>query len=107
MDEFECPCCGSFNTRPQVVAALQKLRDELGQPIRVTSATRCIAHNKKVGGKDMSDHLTGKAVDIAIEDAIHRRQVLEKALDFFPCIGVKKDCMHLSIGLPARVFTYD
>ena len=107
MDEFECPCCGSFNTRPQLVAKLQVLREEFNQPLIITSGTRCIAHNKKVGGSDMSDHLTGRAVDVAVKDAVMRRQLLELALPVFPCIGVKKDCLHLSIGQPARVFTSD
>jgi uncharacterized protein YcbK (DUF882 family) len=47
-----------------VAEQLQILRDVLNIPIKINSAYRSPAHNKKVGGVKNSQHLTGKAVDI-------------------------------------------
>lgn len=45
---------------------LQVLRDAIKLPIRVNSGYRSPAHNKKVGGARNSQHLLGKAADIAV-----------------------------------------
>lgn len=43
---------------------LQVLRGYLGEPISINSGYRSPAHNKKVGGKPQSQHLTASAADI-------------------------------------------
>lgn len=61
--EFECKCgCGTKNVSGRAVEALQKLRDMLGTPLVVTSAARCEAHNKAVGGAPKSSHLSGSGI---------------------------------------------
>jgi len=45
---------------------LLPLRKELGVPIIIRSGFRCNKLNKKVGGANTSDHLSGKAADIYI-----------------------------------------
>jgi uncharacterized protein YcbK (DUF882 family) len=47
-----------------VAEQLQILRDFLNVPIKINSAYRSPAHNKKAGGVKNSQHLTGEAVDI-------------------------------------------
>ena len=47
-----------------IAEQLQVLRDVLNIPIKINSAYRSPAHNKKIGGVKNSQHLTGKAVDI-------------------------------------------
>mgnify|MGYP003650361957 CR=1 FL=1 len=47
---------------------LQKLRDELGRPIRINSAYRSPEYNQKVGGAKNSQHLYGKAADIVVKN---------------------------------------
>lgn len=106
-DEFDCPCCGLFNVKDELLVKLQKMRSDFNKPMPISSGTRCIKHNKKVGGSEMSDHILGRAVDVACSNAIDRRELVRKALQYFPTVGIKKDCIHLSIGLPARIFTYD
>lgn len=65
--EFNCKCGCGFNATPQELAdVLQNLRDELGAPITVTSASRCESHNRKVGGSEKSQHLLGTAADIVV-----------------------------------------
>lgn len=106
-DEFECPCCQLFKTEREVIEKLQKIRDEVGQALKVSSGTRCLAHNEAVGGAMLSDHVRGLAVDIACNNGQFRRRIVEAGLKHFPTIGVKKDCVHLSVGKPSRIFTYD
>lgn len=48
----------------ELVERLQALRDILGKPININSAYRTLAHNKKVGGQELSPHLAGQAADI-------------------------------------------
>ena len=47
---------------------LQKIRDRLNQPIHINSAYRSPSHNLAVGGKSNSQHLLGKAADIATKN---------------------------------------
>lgn len=106
--EFQCDCCGAMNISPELIRLLQLMRDSFGKPLSVTSGTRCQKHNKKVGGSIASDHLVGKAADIACYDSMTRRELVHIALSVgVPTIGVKRDCIHLSIGEPERLFTYD
>lgn len=53
------------NLEALVVHVLDPLRVALGKPIRVTSGYRNKAVNAAVGGASGSDHMTGRAVDIA------------------------------------------
>ncbi len=45
---------------------LQVLRRYLRKPIRVTNAYRSLEHNRKIGSKDTSQHVKGKAADIQV-----------------------------------------
>ena len=47
---------------------LQKIRDRLGEPIRISSGYRCKELNDTIGGATSSDHLFGCAVDIQCSD---------------------------------------
>ena len=49
---------------PDSMDKLQALRTLLGKPIRITSAFRSAAHNKKVGGAKGSMHLEARAFDV-------------------------------------------
>lgn len=62
--EMQCPCCKQQEMRTNFMEALQKLREEYGRPMIVTSGYRCKKHNEKVGGAKTSQHLRGNAVDI-------------------------------------------
>lgn len=48
----------------KLVANLQILRDEIGEPVRINSAYRHKAYNRKIGGAPSSQHLLAKAADI-------------------------------------------
>lgn len=47
---------------------LQALRDEVGQPMRITSACRTEAHNAAVGGKRGSFHICDGANRAGVDD---------------------------------------
>lgn len=66
-DELRCPCCHTCIMDPVLLTRLQALRDEFDEPLLITSAYRCREHNEAVGGYPKSQHLRGRAVDIAID----------------------------------------
>lgn len=73
--EQSCHCgCGLNRAaeNPDFMAALNTARELYGRPIRVTSMTRCKAHNRAIGGASNSTHLQGRAVDIACNDPADR-----------------------------------
>jgi uncharacterized protein YcbK (DUF882 family) len=43
----------------------QKIRDVLGEPIRINSGCRCIKRNAESGGVADSYHVQGKAADLS------------------------------------------
>ena len=64
---------------------LDPLREWYGKPIRVNSGYRCPALNKAVGGVANSQHLTGQAADIDVNDRAENRRLMkhiEDNLDF-------------------------
>ncbi len=79
--EFECTCgqCGAppYPDRIRHLAwVLQKVRREVGCPLKITSGYRCEEHNIAVGGSTRSKHLecwaadlkpVGKSVDVLLE----------------------------------------
>lgn len=50
-----------------VSTKLQAIRYKFGKPVKVNSAYRTKAYNKKVGGASNSYHMQGRAFDICIE----------------------------------------
>jgi len=67
--EFRCSCgeCGEPRIDPELVERLQTLRDEIGLPIKITSAYRCPEYNARVGGVNKSQHTRGTAADIVVQ----------------------------------------
>ena len=62
--EFACSCGCHFNTvDAKLIEMVQAARERFG-PIRINSACRCEAHNRKVGGAENSQHKLGRAADI-------------------------------------------
>jgi len=105
--EFACKCgCGFDDISLKLVEKLQKVRDLCGFPLTVNSGCRCELHNKRVGGRVNSAHLTGKAVDIAVKNSWERYFILDAALRAkFSRIGIYETYVHLDIDTlkPQRV----
>lgn len=70
LKEYECKCNNCTETLVDLdhVARLQKLRDDLGSSITITSAYRCPKHNAAIGGASNSRHKVGDATDIVVKD---------------------------------------
>ena len=65
--EFECKCgCGFDTIDAETLEVLEELREHFETPIVINSASRCIEHNKAVGGSPESQHLVSRAVDIRV-----------------------------------------
>lgn len=64
-DEFECQCgkCTAQMIDTELVDKLQRIRDVLGVPLKITSGYRCILHNAAVKGSSGSKHRYGMAAD--------------------------------------------
>lgn len=63
---------------------LDKIREEYGLPLYISSGYRCPELNKKVGGKETSQHLKGQAADINLGS-------VEKNRAFFNWLVCNKD----------------
>jgi len=50
----------------ELVEVLQQIRDHFGKAVKINSAYRSVAYNKKVGGSSKSQHCQGTAADICI-----------------------------------------
>ena len=53
-----------MNLRNLVDNCLDVIREKYGKPITISSGYRCPALNKKVGGKETSQHTRGQAADL-------------------------------------------
>lgn len=82
-----------------VANTLQPLRNALNIPIQVTSGYRSPALNTAVGGAARSQHLTGEAADITINNDITLlvSALLKAGIPFDQCIVyVSRGFMHIS-----------
>ena len=67
--EFMCHCnCGCDTVDYELLRVLEMVRAHFHSPVRVTSAFRCLEHNRSIGSKDTSMHVVGKACDIQVMD---------------------------------------
>lgn len=71
--EVACKCgCGQdtidFETLTVVQGCVNFFRELEGRPvfIIITSANRCLEYNRKVGSKDTSQHVKGRAIDFVL-----------------------------------------
>ncbi|MBF2753921.1 MAG: peptidase M15 [Gammaproteobacteria bacterium AqS3] len=66
-DEHQCLCgkCVNQICHPALYLMLDDVRGSLDEPLVVNSGYRCKEHNASVGGRPLSKHLKGCAVDVA------------------------------------------
>jgi uncharacterized protein YcbK (DUF882 family) len=84
LSEFECKCgrddCKTTIVDKGHIEKLQRLRDKVGK-LKITSAYRCEAHNKAVGGSKKSQHRNGTATDIVpLEESLARVTALAESM---------------------------
>lgn len=70
---------------------LEVVREALGRPVVIISGYRSPAHNASVGGASASQHMQGRAADIAVvnvsPDAVHACVVALHAAGKLPMLG--------------------
>ena len=62
-----------------LISALDKIREQYGKPIFVTSGYRCPMLNKAVGGVNSSQHVKGEAADLVGRNDNETRKIFETA----------------------------
>lgn len=109
--QFDCPCksenCKTTYIADEMITGLETLWGLVGE-FKITSGFRCTAHNKAVGGKAGSQHLTGKAVDIVAKAS---PQDVVKSAEYLSIfrnggIGKGKTFTHLDCRGYAARWTY-
>ena len=67
-----CTCghsaCPRRSVNPFTLVKLQLVRDDLGQPMVITSGGRCLYHPNEQGKTTRGDHQRGYAVDVACDN---------------------------------------
>ena len=67
--EFLCKCgnCGQNTVDAKLITVLERMRTYFkGAIVTVNSGNRCIAYNKKAGGRPKSFHLISQAGDVVV-----------------------------------------
>lgn len=94
--EWDCKCSYDSCTYTLIdlehLVELQQLRDEVG-PLKITSAFRCVKHNKDVGGSPKSQHLLGTATDLQSKNLSPKE--LAEACEYFTGLGRYKTFTHI------------
>jgi len=98
--EIACHGTGSILIDVDALDRLQALREDVGRPMTVLSAYRSPEHNAAIGGGKRSQHLIGKAFDIAMsnQDPAEFLAAAQSAgftgFGFYP----KRHFMHIDTG---------
>lgn len=101
--EIACRRDGALLLDEEALDRLQALRDRLARPLTLTSAYRSAAHNAAVGGSPTSQHLRGRAFDVALTAGLEREGLRAAAAAVgFTGIGDYDDFLHLDLGPPRR-----
>jgi zinc D-Ala-D-Ala carboxypeptidase len=105
LDDFRCHCedCAHDPDRPsclpEVMGAVQAVRDLMGKPLRLTRGVSCKKHNQAVGGAPDSRHLPEHrdAVDLACADSQEAFEIVAAVIcqHFFTTIRVYPHHVHV------------
>ena len=99
--EMACSHCGECDVTPELMGALQELRNRLG-PLVVSSGYRCKDHpvEREKENPGTGAHCRGLAVDIACENSSKRHHILRAAMPTWLGVGVSSKFIHLDRGHP-------
>lgn len=101
--ELLCKCGRASCDAPKVVTTdllskLNQLREKFGGPIIVNDALRCARHNAEVGGVNDSEHMTGQAADLRVDNSTDRLKLVKAAVEIFNRVGVGKTFLHVGVS---------
>lgn len=98
IEEFDSPdeIGSGENMDKEFLEMIDNAREIAGIPFFITSGFRTKAHNKKVGGKEDSSHLTGHASDIKVGGSRQRFKIVEACIQAgFKRIGIASSFVHV------------
>ena len=101
--EFACHCGCGLGSRVTDISSLlvdllERIRAEIGRPIKITSGVRCPIWNARSGGVSSSPHLRGTAADIFVSGGEHRYAIVRAALaNGAEGVGVAKTFIHVDM----------
>lgn len=94
-DSPDIPGSGEFMDKKFLVM-LDKARDIAGIPFEINSGYRTDYQNNKVGGKENSSHLVGRAADIHCNSSRDRFTIITALIAVgFERLGVAKTFIHV------------
>lgn len=90
-----------------LLEGLQRMRDMIGKPIRITSGYRCYEHNVAVDGAENSMHMWGKAADVVVNgmtgDDI---ATVARQVGGFNGIGIGANMCHVDVRKTPATWRY-
>jgi uncharacterized protein YcbK (DUF882 family) len=94
--------CGSFQVvlHPALILGVQRIRDEIGEPIKITSGYRTIGHNARIGGAPNSYHTLGMACDLTYDGDLKRIQAIATGIGMVSRIYPDRNFIHVDVGTP-------
>ena len=97
-DEVKCSHCGELKIHEDIMDLLQEARGGLG-PLTITSGYRCSTHNAAVSKKTGANgpHTTGKALDIAVKNSQHRKELITYFAPKVQGLGIAKSFIHIDL----------
>lgn len=100
--EFDCKHTGQNEMKHEFMACLQRVRDDLGESMAVTSGYRHWTHPVEAKkGHTTGEHTQGTCADIACSNGKLRFRLVTLALKHgITRIGIAKNFIHLGIGGP-------
>ena len=109
MSRYACHCgCGYDVIDPRIDPIYQAILSKV-PGTKVNSACRCTEHNRVVGGKANSAHLTGKACDVSCVGSVNRFMVISALLELgVRRIGLANSFIHFDVddGKPQDVIFF-
>ena len=95
--ELSCSHCGELKIHEDIMDLLQEARGFLG-PLSITSGYRCSEHNSSISSTGANGpHTTGKAIDIAVRDSQHRKQLIDYFAPQVQGLGIAKSFIHIDL----------
>jgi len=93
-EELACTHCGEMPIPLSAVYRLQRVRDRMAVPLKVSSGYRCPAHNAAVSSTGPNGPHTKAAFDIQISGAAAYKLVAVAMSEGFTGIGVSQKGPH-------------
>ena len=95
-----CTCghilCDKRSVSQFVLNKIQLIREDLNQPLSITSGGRCQYHQNEKHRTTPADHQKCQAVDVAVSGGVMRANLVKLGLTYgFNAIGIAKTFVHL------------